>query len=275
MVNKQSKKNKILYQILLILIGVIHIIPFYILIGMVFKSPMDLSSRLMMPGYLSFNNLRIAIVEGKVLVGLLNSFIITLFGVGLIVLVGAMAAYPLARNRTKFNGFVMAFILAVMMVPPLSILVPLYKLVVAFKSTSHLYTVILIASTFVLPMSIFLYSNFIDTVPKSIDEAALLDGCSKFKIFYRILLPLLKPVTVTVIILTGRVLWNDYQFSLYFLQRPNVRTLTLAVSAFFSDTQSNMNAAAAAAFIACIPIVLLFLILQKHFIKGATDGAIK
>lgn len=269
------KHSKIILNILIFIIGGIHIIPFYILLGMVFKSPMDLSSRLIMPGYLSLDNIHVAIEEGRILIGLMNSAIITFCGVILIILLGAMAAYPLARNRTTLNKFIMAFVLAVMMVPPLSILVPLYKLVVAFKSTSQLYTVILIASTFVLPIAIFLYTNFIDTVPKSLDEAALLDGCSKFQIFYRILLPLLKPVTVTVIILTGRVLWNDYQFSLYFLQRPNVRTLTLAVSAFFGDTQSNINAAAAAAFIACIPLVIIFTVLQKHFIKGATDGAIK
>lgn len=106
-------------------------------------------------------------------------------------------------------------------------------------------------------------------------EAADIDECNKFTIFFRVILPLLKPVTATVVILTGVWVWNDYQFSLFFLQKPEMRTVTLAISSFFSNDSTNVNAAAASSFIAMLPVIVLYLSIQKYFVKGMVDGAVK
>lgn len=275
MVTAKSKKRTVLWYVAAVFICIVHFIPFYILIGMAMKSPQDLTSRWMLPGYLYTQNLEIAIEKGKILLGLMNSTIITVSAVLIVAIIGAMASYPLARFKTGLNKKMLTIILGVMMVPPLSILVPLYAMIVSMGGTSKLWAIIIVVATFQLPVSIFLYSNFIDTIPKDIDEAALIDGCNKFAIFYRIIMPLLKPVTVSVVILSASTFWNDYQFSLYILQSPKRRTLTLAVSSFFSQTQSNLNAAAAGALIAAIPMVVIFLCLQKYFIQGMVDSAVK
>ncbi|MGL4737948.1 MAG: carbohydrate ABC transporter permease [Cellulosilyticaceae bacterium] len=275
MVARTNKKHGIGWYVIAALICVIHFIPFYILIGMAFKSPGDLSSRWVMPGYLYLDNIKIALEKGKILLGLANSTVITICAVTLVTLIGAMAAYPLARYKTGLNKKMLKIILGVMMVPPLSILVPLYSMIVSWGGTSKLSSLIIVVATFQLPVSIFLYANFVDTIPRDIDEAALIDGCNRFEIFYRIILPLLKPVTVSVVILSAGSFWNDYQFSLYILQSPKVRTLTLAVSSFFSQTQSNLNAAAAGALLAALPMVIIFLALQKYFIQGMVDSAVK
>lgn len=275
MANDRKKKHNLVWYLVACIICILHFIPFYILIGMAFKSPQDLSSRWVMPGYLYLDNIQVALEKGKILLGLMNSTIITICAVTLVTMIGAMAAYPLARYKTGLNKKMLKIILGVMMVPPLSILVPLYSMVVSWGGTSKLSSLIIIVATFQLPVSIFLYTNFVDTIPRDIDEAALIDGCNRFEIFYRIILPLLKPVTVSVVILSASSFWNDYQFSLYILQSPRVRTLTLAVSSFFSQTQSNLNAAAAGALLAALPMVIIFLALQKYFIQGMVDSAVK
>ena len=193
----------------------------------------------------------------------------------LIVLVGAMAAYPLSRVKTKMNRLILSFIVSVMMVPPLSVLVPLYKTMVAIGGINRFWGIIMVSVTYNLPISIFLFTNFIATIPRELDEAGLIDGCSRFGVFYRVVMPALKPVTASVVILTSVYIWNDYAFQLYFLQKSQCRTITLAIASFFTENASDLNAGAAAALLAIVPPILLYLSMQKYFIKGIADGAVK
>lgn len=258
-----------------LLIILMHIIPFYILIGVAFKSPQDLSSRWVFPSYINWENFVIAIEKGKIAQSLMSSGIITFIAIIFITIIGALAAYPLARNKSKLNIGVKSFVLGIMMVPPLSILVPLYSMIAKVNGTSTYWSIIVILITFQLPMSIFLYTNFISAIPEALDEAAAIDGCGPIRTFFSIILPQLKPVTASVIILTGVSCWNDYQFSLYILQSPKIKTVTQAIAGFFSQSSSNVNAAAAASLLGILPIVIVFLCLQKYFIKGMVDSAIK
>ena len=146
---------------------------------------------------------------------------------------------------------------------------------VAMKGINHFWGVIIVSATFNLPMAIYMYSNFISAIPKELDEAAMIDGCSRLSVFYRIILPSLKPVTASVIIWTSVGIWNDYQFQLYFLQKPKLQTITLAITKFFTDSRTDMGAAAAAAIIVVLPPVLMYILLQKQFVQGAMDSAVK
>ena len=161
------------------------------------------------------------------------------------------------------------------MIPPLSIIVPLYSVMKAIHSISTFHGVILLLVTFNLPLSIFLYTNFISSIPRALDEAATIDGCGPFRTFFSIIMPQLAPVTASVAILTGVTCWNDYQFSLYILQSNKVTSVSLAVSSFFAQVSSNPYAAAAAALLGVLPIVVVFLFLQRYFIHGMVDSAIK
>lgn len=272
---KKLKKIGIWRIPVLLLICIVYLTPIYVLIGIAFKPKTDLSSLWKWPSTLDFSNFTAAIKNGNILLGIENSIIITVFSVVLITLVGALAAYPLTRIRTRWNRLVKGFTMGIMMVPPLSILVPLYSTLININGVNTFWGVIVVLVTFELPMSVFLYSNFIAAIPTSLDEAAAIDGCSPVRTFVSIILPQLKPVTVSVIILTGLHCWNDYQFSLYFLQDPKYRTITLSISSFFSQTTSNLNAAAAAALLAILPMIIIFIFLQKYFIKGMVDSAIK
>lgn len=258
-----------------LLILILFLSPLYILVSVAFRAPTDLSSYWNLPGSVYLENFVSAIQEGKILRSIANSAIITVGSVVILVSAGALAAYPLARKKTRFNTGVNSFILGIMMVPPLSILVSLYSVLVSMQGINTYWGLILTLVTFELPLSIFLYTNFIRSIPKALDEAASIDGCSPIRTFFSIILPQLKPVTASVVILTGVHCWNDYQFSLYIMQNSSLRTVPLAIASYFSQTTSNVNAAAAAALLAILPPVLAFLFLQKYFIKGMVDSAIK
>lgn len=254
---------------------VVFLAPFYILLSVAFRSPQDLSSYWAFPTQLNLENFRNAIEEGKILLSIFNSLVVTVGAVLLVTVIGALAAYPLARRKTRLNMGIKGFVLGIMMVPPLSILVSLYSVLVKINGVNEYWGIILVLVTFELPLSIFLYTNFISSIPKALDEAAAIDGSGPVRTFFQIILPQLKPVTASVVILTGVHCWNDYQFSLYILQSPKMRTIPLAIASYFSQTTSNINAAAAAALLAILPVVVVFLFLQKYFIRGMVDSAIK
>ncbi len=271
--NKNLKK--IFFTASIFILGFMHLIPIYISLTVALKKKNDLSSRWFLPKGIYLENFSYAFEKAELLLAMRNSFIVTLTCIILITLLGAMAAYPLARNKTFTNKTVLNLILAVMMVPPLSILVPLLTTMTKIHGVNTYWGIILTLTTFNLPLSIFLYSNFIHTIPRELEEAAMIDGCSQFKTFYKVIFPLLKPITATVIILTGVGIWNDYQFSVYLLQSQKMRVITLAISSFFSHSSSNLGAAAAAAIIAVLPIITLYIFLQRYFIAGMTNGSIK
>lgn len=271
----KNKKLDIIKIITSLFIALIHIAPFYITLTVALKPRGDKTSFWSWPEAISLEGITRALDRGNLGTAVTNTLFITVMSVMIIVIVGAMAAYPLSRITSKTNRIVLNIIMGVMMVPAFSVLVPLYKQIVQMNGVNTFWAIILISATYNLPMSIFLYTNFIKTIPQALDEAALIDGCSKFSIFYRIIMPSLKPVTASVIILTGIGIWNDYTFQLYMLQKPSMQTITLAVSSFFAESGSYLNAAAAAALIASIPPVLAYVFLQKYFVLGVVDSGIK
>lgn len=271
-----KKKDRTWLQTLVaLLIIALHITPFYIMVNMSLKELSDRSSRWMPALHPYFQNYPTAIEHGNLLSAMWNTWIIAFLSVIIIVVAGAMAAYPLARKTSRRNRIILTLIVGVMMVPQLSILVPLYKEMVSLKGINHLWGIVIVSATFHLPMAIYMYSNFIKSIPKDLDEAAMIDGCSMMQSFFYVILPCLKSTTVSVVILNGVGIWNDYQFQLYFLQKPAMRTITLAISTFFTDSKQDLGAAAAAAFIVVLPPVMAYIFLQKYFVKGAMDSAVK
>ncbi|PRX69797.1 carbohydrate ABC transporter membrane protein 2 (CUT1 family) [Cohnella sp. SGD-V74] len=271
----KTKTRGLLLPFAGLLIIVFHLAPLYITLSIALKKMTDLSSRWTIPNYLYWQNFVDAINSSHMLRAFTNSFVITVGTSFLIIMIGAMAAYPLARVRTKTNKWILNLVLTVMMIPTLSIIVPLYKVMNDMHAINTFWGVILVLTTHGLPLAIFTYANFIRTIPRDLDEAATVDGCNGYSVFFRILLPQLKPVTATVLILAGLKVWNDFEFALYFLQKPQKQTITLTIANFFSEFSSNINAAAAAALLAVLPVTIMFIFLQKYFISGLSDGAVK
>ncbi|PZE20653.1 carbohydrate ABC transporter permease [Paenibacillus xerothermodurans] len=242
---------------------------------MSFKSLEDTSSKWLPSQSLYLDNFVHAWEDAHLGRAILNNCIITFSVIALVVIIGAFAAYPLARHQTRWNNFIYTLSISCLIVPALTILVPLYKFIVDMDGMNTYWAIILTQVTFSLPMTIFLFTGFINSVPRELDEAGLIDGCSRFAIFYKIILPLLKPITATIIIVIGVQVWNDYQFSIFFLQKREVQTIPVALSMFISQFHSNINWVAAGCLMGMLPLTVLYLFLQKYFIKGMADGAVK
>ncbi|WP_147804215.1 carbohydrate ABC transporter permease [Alkalicoccus halolimnae] len=272
----KNKRLKLILTGLALFITLLHAIPFYILITTALKTRGDFSSRWALPDYFTLENFAIAWEQANLGSAMINSFLITAGAAVILILFGSMAAYPLARKNTKLNKAVLILFVAIMVVPPLTALVPLYQLVVDIGLLNTRTIAVLVNAAAFMPLTIFLYSGFIrSTIPKELEEAARIDGANTLGIFFKIVFPLLKPVTASVLIVACVFIWNDYQFAIFFLQSSDVHTLTVTMDSYFTENQHNLGLVAAAAFIAMLPMAIMFLMLQKYFIAGLASGAVK
>lgn len=259
-----------------VLICIVYLCPIYVLVLMSVKTITDGTGRLAFPETWFWGNYAKVFLESDLLRALKNTCIITFATVAVEVVVACMAAYPLARNRSRLNGGIRMVMMGVMMIPSLSILVGVYSTLVSMHAISTYWGIILVSVAFGLPMPIFLYTNFIAAIPQALDEASAIDGCNAIQTFFRIILPQLKPITASVLILNGVGMWNEYGYSLYILQKPKMYTITLMISQYFSSSAvSDLNGAAAAACVAIAPVIILYLLLQKYFVQGQIDSAVK
>ncbi len=271
----KSPGTPVLILFLLGIVAVIQLIPFYLGFVTSFKGSRDLGSVWALPFGGSLENYRIALDAGHVGQAILNTAIITVGVTAIVVVVGALAAYPLARRRTWPNRMILLMTLAVMMIPPLSILVPLIRQLRKLGMMDSHLGLILILAAFALPQAIFLYSQSLRSIPLSLEEAAKIDGAGPLRTFFRVVLPLLRPVTISVVILTGTNAWNEFALSNYILTSETTRPLAPAIAGFFGASGANINAAVAGAIMGVVPVLIVYLFLQKYFMKGMMDGAVK
>lgn len=271
-----KKKNKRLLTGVSVLVLLFHIIPFYIMVTTALKAKGDFSSKWVFPKELNFQNFTDAWQTANLGPSFFNTVIITACSAILLIFFGSMAAYPMARRQTTLNKIFYFLFIAIMIIPPLTALVPLYKMVVNIGMMNTYEVAILNNVAAYMPLTIFLYAGFIrSTIPKELEEAAKIDGASTLGTFFRIVFPLLKPVTASILIIACVFIWNDYQFAIFFLQDKSMHTITVSLASYFGQNQNNLNLVAAAAILAMLPMTILFLFLQKYFIAGLSSGSVK
>ncbi len=205
----------------------------------------------------------------------LNSIIITVSSVIGIILIGAAAAYPLARRSGKSYNIIYLYFFAGIILPGQFGLFALYREWTTFNLVNTLPGVILCAIGGAMPFVIFLYTGFIKTVPRELEEAAKLDGAGPFRAFWTIVFPLLKPATATVIITSGLGVWNDLFTALVFLQDQDKQTLPLAIYSFVGQYGNDWTLLLASIIMASIPVIAVFLFLQRYFVQGLSGGALR
>lgn len=276
MTNFKDKCILLLRYIAMILIVIIALLPFYVLIFVAVNDPSrPLSLGVFSLPKFTINNIITAWEKSNLGGAILNSAIITIGGLAIVVFFGASAAYVIARYPNRFNNFWFKLFLCCMMVPGIINTIPLYSIMKSINGINKLWSMILLQSTNRLPFCIFLYQAFIISMNRNIEEAAIVDGCTPFSAFWRITFPTMKPVTATVIITSSVGFWNNYNQAVFFLQKKKVYTIPLAISSFYTEFGAEWNLIAAAALIGILPIVVIFLSLQKYFIKGLAAGAVK
>ncbi len=218
----------------------------------------------------------------KFLEALYDSVVITVLSLAVVSICSAMCAWVLVRNKTKWSAVLFMMFVAAMVIP---FQVVMFPLVTWFKDLGNFLGIPLLRSHFGIvfaylgfgeSMTIFIFHGFIKGVPLELEEAADIDGCSRAGTFFRIVLPLLQPVFVTVLVLNGLWIWNDYLLPLLLLgSNSDVRTIPLAVQGFIGSFVKQWNLIMVSTLLAMLPIIILYLFAQKYIVQGMVDGSIK
>lgn len=224
--------------------------------------------------WLNFDNFIQAFNKANMGRAFINSFIVLVFVVFGSVMVGSMLAYVLNRFTFPGNGLIRSLFLFATLLPGIAMQVATYQLMYQIGFINHLYGYIILSmGTDVI--SIYIFIQFFENIPTSLDESAYMDGASYYTIFFKILFPLLKPAIVTVMILKGVGTYNEYYNASLYLSDPKLKTIAISLYTFVGPLGSKYNLICAGVIISLIPALIVFLIFQKQIYSGLTAGAVK
>lgn len=274
---RNSKRVKFSINFLILsVVCILMLAPFYVAVCYAFKSRTDfVKTKLAFPTSLYLDNFMEAVAVPNYFTAFRNSVIVAVCMVLLIVLVSSTGAYIITRKNNKiYNIFYYVFQL-VILIPFQTLMFPLYRELSTIHALNTLWGLVLAQIGMNVGYVVFLYAGFIKGVPISLEEAAELDGCNKYQTFFHIVFPLLKPVTMTVFVLSFLNSWNDFAISMIICQKKEMRTIPMMQYAFFGEYSSNVSVAFAGALIAMVPTVAVYFLAQKYIVAGMTAGAVK
>lgn len=268
-----KKHTHILRTLFGFALSLLMLVPFAMIVQNSFKNKKEAAQMgLALPKQWNIIENYRAVMETGVVHAFRNSCIVTLLSVLLIVLFSALAAFVLQRRNTKVSQKIITFFVIGLIIP--GQIIPTYMLC----NYLHLKTFIGAAAVLTaanLPLGIFLYIGALKSIPRDIDEAAILDGCSTWTLFFRVIFQLMKPMTVTLFILTFMNIWNDFGTTIYFLNTSENYTLPLTIYNFFSTHSSDWNLVFTDVVIVSLPVIIVYFCAQKQIMSGMTSGAVK
>lgn len=275
---RKGVKKEIVITVAIAIFFLVFLFPIVIALSGSFRELKDTSSYLNIFQSFSLESYRTAFEKMNYFRSLKNSVLITAISVTILLLVGSMAGYAIARLKGKMGPFFQIFFLAGMIVSAQMSIIPMYRIVNGIGIGNTIAAPICLYVTSALPFSIFLYTNFIKSgVPYALEESACIDGASVPYTFFRIVIPLTKPALVSIVITQGVPIWNDFFFGMLFLSSPEKKTLPLTMLNFIGDMENatQWNMLFAACFLSAIPILIIYVFLQRYFVSGLTVGAVK
>lgn len=264
-------------QAIVFIIALFFIFPLLIIVNNAFKTTQELvmNHPLSMPQSLNFDNFTNAWKKLELDMAFMNSLLYTGVSVLLIAFICSITAWAIARGQTRFFAISRVYFLIGILIPAQALCLPIYLLWNQMGLTNSRFGLIALYVSTGLSFGIFLQTNFMKTVPIDIEEAARIDGCNVYQTFFKVVLPLLKAPMATLIITQSFTVWNDYMLANLIIQSKAKRTVIIAMKTLFSTTKNDYATAMAAIILSATPIIILFVVLQKQFIKGMTVGAVK
>ena len=271
---KHRKRKLYILEFFGLLLALLWLSPFYLMIVNSFKTKKEIFSGVLgLPKEFITDNFVQAFIDLDFINSLFNSVLITVVGVAIIILFSSMAGYALARNRSRLSGLILLVFVAAMLIPFQSVMIPLVSLFGKAEMLNRVGLIFMYLG-FGSSLSIFLYHGAMTGIPKTLDEAAIIDGANKFQVFWHIIFPLLKPISVTVGILNVIWIWNDYLLPSLILADANA-TIPIKMFLFFGQYTKQWHLALAGLTIAIIPVIIGYFFAQKQIIKGVSEGAVK
>lgn len=274
---RKEKRTLAITEICMIGLAVIWFVPIYYLIVTTLKTPQEATlSPLGLPRVLHFENYVNAWSKMQFPRAFGNTLFITVCAVGILVILGSMAGYALARTKSKMGTRIFLLFLAGLTVPFQMNIISLYKIVKSLGLMNTAWAVILVDVAINMPQAVFLIKEFIESsVPIELEEAAIVDGCSVFKRFFTIVLPLLKPVLSTVIILVTLNVWNEFLTPLLFLQSRENGVILQEVTRNIGQFSTDWTALFPMLMLGVAPLMIFYIFMQKYIINGVAAGAVK
>lgn len=259
-----------------IMLLIVFLIPFYLVLNNSFRSTEQFTTRpFQLADRISFHNYASAFEKMNYVSGIRNSFLITCVSVAAILLTASMMAHYLVRNKSKLTSFLFGLMVMSMIVPFQAVMIPLAKIYGSMNMYNNTWTLVFFNIGFGQAFAVFIFHGFIKGIPVELEGAALIDGCGRLKNFYQIVLPNLKPVMMTVLILDVLWIWNDYLLPSMVLLSPGLRTLPLSTYSFFTTYSVDYAPLMAGLVMTVLPVIVLYLLCQRQIIKGVVQGAIK
>jgi len=268
------KIQRFINHLVAIAVSLLMFIPVYLVIINSLKSKAEAASMgAALPTALQWQNFAAVIEKGKLVTAFGNS---VLYAVGATIIgttVAALAAYVLSRNRTRFNRALYFFLIMGIAMP--MNFVTLMKVMQLTRLINTQIGIILLYSAMSIPFSVFLIYAFIGTLPRELDEAAIIDGCSPIRLFFSVIYPLLTPVLVTAGVLNLLGIWNEFLLPLYYLNNSSYWPMTLAVYNFFGQFQADWSLVSADIVLTILPVIIIYLFAQRFILSGMTAGSVK
>ncbi len=261
----------------LIAASLVALIPVCVCVLTAFKTTAEYNNTSVLTppeSFLYFENFKIAFQKANMLRGFINTALVLLVVLICSILIGSMLAYVLNRFRFPGNALIQNLFMFAALIPGIATQVTVYQIMYSLGLINHLYGyMIVLMGTDII--SIYIFLQFFENLPMSLDESAIIDGCTYFGVFFKILFPLLKPAIVTALVLKGVSVYNEYYMSNLYLQAPELRTISTALYTFTGPFGNQYNYICAGVIITIIPILILFLVFQKQVYGGMAAGAVK
>lgn len=270
------KKRLIWIELFVLVLALLFLFPFYLVLTNSFKSMSELLTyTLSLPQQLDFGNYSKAWSKLDLPRALGNTVLITaLSNLGLVCF-ASMAAHRMVRTPSRFNNFLLALFVSSMVVPFQAIMIPLVRVLREVNLIDSIPGVVVTYWGLGMAFTIFLFHGFVKSVPYEIEEAAMIDGCTLFGLYWKMVFPLLAPITVTIVLLNTLWFWNDFLLPNLLLHSPNLETIQMAINSLFGQFMKKWDLALPALVMCTIPTVAFFLFLQRYIIEGISAGGVK
>lgn len=273
---KKRLAGRWVLTLVLVLAALLFVFPLILIFLNCLKSQQQITASLLsFPTELHFENFPKAMEKMNYMTAFCNSVIVTVCGVAGLVLLASMTAYQVVRRKCLASRVISALMLASMAIPFQVLMVPLVIVARNLHLINSLPGIIVMYWGFLLPMAMFLYQGFIKGVPRELEEAAMIDGCGQIRAFFRIVFPMLKPITATVAIINILGVFNDFTLPLIMLSSQNLKTLPLSFSVFYGSYLNEWQLIMAGLVLSVFPVLVFFLLMQKNIMDGLTAGALK
>ncbi|THF82262.1 carbohydrate ABC transporter permease [Cohnella fermenti] len=273
---RRRKLNAIVTEVLVMLVAIVFLIPFYLLLINSVKGVAEqLTNTAGWPSAFVWNNYSKAWNALNFPDVFLRSLLITVFSNIGLTIISALAAHRMVRMPTRFNTAVFYLFIASMAIPFQSLMLPLVQVIRELGMINSLGGIVFTYWGLGLSFSIFLFHGFVKTISYEIEEAAIIDGCGPLRVFWRIVVPLLQPMTVSLVLLNTLTFWNDFLLPNLLLTKSELHTIQTAMNAFFGEFLTRWDLALPALVLGTAPAILFFLLMQRRIIEGVAGGAVK